>query len=312
MKSDRVLTPVSIDLDNLWAYLRTRGDPGWISFPDFLDVAIPRALDFFSELNVTATFCVVGRDAECAALQNLMGEITAAGHEIGNHSYDHRIDIHRWSKSEIRDDFDRSEAAIGAATGATPVGFRGPSFRISDEVRRELIRRDYRYDSSIFPTVVGPLARAVHFSASTLSADQKTQQKDLFGKFSDGFQPLRPHQWPSLEGTLLEIPVTTFPFLRLPVHMTYIHFIADQSETLAAHYFRLAVRTCSTRNIPFSFLLHASDFIGRNDIMCPRFLPGMKRVHEEKLKRMRATIQTLGEYFDLCSAGVFADSISVS
>ncbi len=246
MKSDRVLTPVSIDLDNLWAYLRTRGDPGWISFPDFLDVAIPRALDFFSELNVTATFCVVGRDAECAALQNLMGEITAAGHEIGNHSYDHRIDIHRWSKSEIRDDFDRSEAAIGAATGATPVGFRGPSFRISDEVRRELIRRDYRYDSSIFPTVVGPLARAVHFSASTLSADQKTQQKDLFGKFSDGFQPLRPHQWRSLEGTLLEIPVTTFPFLRLPVHMTYIHFIADQSETLAAHYFRLAVRTCST------------------------------------------------------------------
>jgi hypothetical protein len=36
----RVMKPaasISLDLDNLWSYLKTQGAPGWESFPSYLD-----------------------------------------------------------------------------------------------------------------------------------------------------------------------------------------------------------------------------------------------------------------------------------
>ena len=38
---------LSLDLDNLWTYMKTRGDKGWNEFPSYLDVVVPRALEFF-------------------------------------------------------------------------------------------------------------------------------------------------------------------------------------------------------------------------------------------------------------------------
>ena len=38
----RSLASLSLDLDNKWSYLKTHGDPGWDSFPSYLDVVVPR------------------------------------------------------------------------------------------------------------------------------------------------------------------------------------------------------------------------------------------------------------------------------
>ena len=35
---------VSIDLDNLWCYLKTQGVPGWESYPSYLDQVTPRSM----------------------------------------------------------------------------------------------------------------------------------------------------------------------------------------------------------------------------------------------------------------------------
>jgi hypothetical protein len=35
---------ISLDLDNLWSYLKTQGVSGWESFPSYLDVVVPRIL----------------------------------------------------------------------------------------------------------------------------------------------------------------------------------------------------------------------------------------------------------------------------
>ena len=31
---------ISLDLDNLWSYLKTQGAPGWESFPSYLDLVV--------------------------------------------------------------------------------------------------------------------------------------------------------------------------------------------------------------------------------------------------------------------------------
>ena len=33
---------ISLDLDNLWSYLKTQGAPGWESYPSYLDQVVPR------------------------------------------------------------------------------------------------------------------------------------------------------------------------------------------------------------------------------------------------------------------------------
>jgi hypothetical protein len=40
----RPLGGVSLDLDDLWAYLKAQGNPAWKSYPSFLDRVVPLAL----------------------------------------------------------------------------------------------------------------------------------------------------------------------------------------------------------------------------------------------------------------------------
>ena len=57
------LASISLDLDNLWSYMKTHGDPGWESFPSYLDTFIPVVLDILDDLNLKITFFIVGQDA---------------------------------------------------------------------------------------------------------------------------------------------------------------------------------------------------------------------------------------------------------
>ena len=47
---------ISLDLDNLWSYLKTQGVSGWESFPSYLDVVVPRILETLDRCNQRITF----------------------------------------------------------------------------------------------------------------------------------------------------------------------------------------------------------------------------------------------------------------
>ncbi len=63
MSSQKPLASLSLDADNKWSYLKTHGDPGWESFPSYLDVLVPRVLNFLAQRKLLITFFVVGQDA---------------------------------------------------------------------------------------------------------------------------------------------------------------------------------------------------------------------------------------------------------
>src|SRR4029077_7421594 len=172
---------LSLDLDNQWSYMKTHGDAGWETFPSYLDVVVPRALEFLKERSLNITFFIVGQDAALEKNHKALLSIADAGHEIGNHSFNHEPWLHLYSKAQLIEEFDNSEAAILAATGKHTVGFRGPGFSLSDAVIEVLGERGYEYDCSTLPTYIAPLARAYYFFKSPeMSDEEREKRKQLF------------------------------------------------------------------------------------------------------------------------------------
>src|SRR6185436_7597496 len=92
---------LSLDLDNKWSYLKTHGDRGWESRPSYLDRVVPRVLDVLDRLALRITVFVVGQDAAQECNQASLREIATAGHEIGNHSYEHEPWLHLYSPAQL-------------------------------------------------------------------------------------------------------------------------------------------------------------------------------------------------------------------
>ena len=231
--SRKPICSLSLDLDNQWSYMKIHGDQGWEEFPSYLDLVIPRALDFLQKRHLTITFFVVGQDAALPKNQAAIRSLAAAGHEIGNHSFHHESWLHLYSEAEIEQEIEQAELAIRRATGYQPTGFRGPGYSFSPSVLRVLARRGYHYDASTFPTFLGPLARAYYFMTSNLSKAERQKRKALFGGFKDGFQPLKPYQWSLGTDQLIEMPVTTLPIFKVPIHFSYLLYLSVYSPTLA-------------------------------------------------------------------------------
>jgi hypothetical protein len=290
---------LSVDLDNKWSYLKTHGDPGWDLFPTYLDVVVPRLLEAFSTRGLTVTFFLVGQDAALEQNQGAMRSIAEAGHEVGNHSFQHEPWLHLYSESEIEDELTRAEAAIARATGRHPLGFRGPGFSFSAATLRVLARRGYRYDASTFPTFLGPLARAYYFMTSKLSAEEKRQRANLFGGLSEGFRPLKPYRWTTEEGSILELPVTTMPLFKLPIHASYLLYLSTFSRTLALAYFRFALELCRWTGTAPSILLHPLDFLGGDDEPDLAFFPAMNLPGARKVAFLGEVLDILAARFDV-------------
>jgi peptidoglycan/xylan/chitin deacetylase (PgdA/CDA1 family) len=233
MNTTRPLASLSLDLDNKWSYLKTHGDPGWQSFPTYLPLVVPRFLSFLQARSLTITVFVVGQDAVLPENQAALRSIADAGHEIGNHSFHHEPWLHLYSEAEAEHELARAEESIHRATGQRPAGFRGPGYSLSPAILRILARRGYQYDASTLPTFIGPLARAYYFMTARLSAAEMRRRKILFGTVRDGLRSIKPYRWQTDAGSLLEIPVTTLPLLKAPIHFSYLLYLSLYNVALA-------------------------------------------------------------------------------
>lgn len=283
--------------------MKTHGDAGWDEFPSYLDVFSEILLDRLADHDLKITIFVVGQDAALPQNQRALRALADAGHEVGNHSFHHDPWLHRQSEERIAAEITDAERSIAAATAKTPCGFRGPGYSLNEAVLRALAGLGYLYDASTFPTIVGPLARTYYFWHSRgFSAEEREDRKELFGSLRDGRRPLRPYTW-SLEhdNALLEIPVTTMPLCRLPMHLSYLHYLMNFSSALGRAYLRSAVTLCRIHRVQPSFLLHPLDFLGCDLVPSLSFFPGMNLPTAKKLARFDWVIRYLKQHFRIVS-----------
>jgi hypothetical protein len=319
------LASLSLDLDNEWSYLKTHGDKRWESLPSYMDVLVPRVLEVLEQMKLRITFFVVGQDAALDKNREPLARLGASHHEIGSHSFRHEPWFHLYSPEEVDRELAETEEVIEAATGRHPRGFRGPGFSVSETTLRALVRRGYRYDASTLPTFIGPLARAYYFMTAKLDDAERDKRAHLFGDMRDALRPIRPYYW-QLDGgaarpaaadsdgasgsRLLEIPVTTFPGLRVPIHASYVLYLSCFSPPAASMYFKTALAACRAFGVEPSILLHPLDFLGREDVSGGlSFFPAMQLSREVKLQRIRRYLGILARHFEVVPMVEHAEAI---
>lgn len=186
-----------------------------------------RILDLLDERRVEATFFVLGWVAE--RLPGLVREIAARGHELGCHSYWHRL-IYKLTPTEFAEDTRRAKDAIEQAAGERVLGYRAPSYsvtRTSLWALEALVEAGFSYDSSIFPI-----------------------RHDVYG-IPDA--PRGPFRIRTPAGDLTEFPITTF---RMGVGPNLPVGGGGYLRLLPFWYTRLGFRRAAAERLPLIAYIH--------------------------------------------------------
>jgi polysaccharide deacetylase family protein (PEP-CTERM system associated) len=112
---------------------------------------VARILYLLDSFGVKATFFVLGWIAE--RYPGLVKKIHGRGHEVASHGYAHKL-IHHQGPDEFREDILRSKKILENIIGDKVLGYRAPSFSITDWAVEIIGEVGYKYDSSFMPASV--------------------------------------------------------------------------------------------------------------------------------------------------------------
>jgi polysaccharide deacetylase family protein (PEP-CTERM system associated) len=199
----------------------------WEQFESRVEVNTRRMLDLLDEAGATATFFALGWIAE--RHPRLLKDIAARGHELGCHSYWHRL-VHTLSRDEFADDTRLAKDRIEQAAGVRVIGYRAPTFSITKRslwALEVLAAAGFVYDSSIFPI-----------------------RHDVYG-IPDA--PRAPFRVSTPAGDLLEFPITTF---RLPGAPNLPVGGGGFLRLLPLAYTRYGLRRAAAEGLPVVLYVH--------------------------------------------------------
>ncbi|HIA03675.1 MAG TPA: hypothetical protein EYN06_02095 [Myxococcales bacterium] len=268
---------VNVDVDSLGLYYGIHGlnqVPGEAAW----ELGVPRFLDLFSHLGLRATFFVVAKDLEREIPLRVAQEVVAAGHELASHSYSHPYDLIQQSDAEIEAQIAKSEEIIGGVRGTRLVGFRAPGYNTNESVAQILVRRGYRYDSSLFPCPPYYLTRAAILGAMSLIGKQSAS---IVGDVGAAFSNPLPHIQEVGDGALLEFPISVVPGIRFPIIGTALTLLGQTG-------IRLLIP--ALRRMPFINLeFHALDLLDNDDPIHPSLI--------RRQRDLRTRVETKREIF---------------
>ncbi len=284
------LASVSVDLDEISNYFEIHGLPGPIGLAASLvyDVALARLRELAEAGGFPLTLFTIGRDVTRREAAGALREAASKGHEIANHSLDHRYDLVRLGRDEIARQISEGARVIEEATGQEPVGFRAPGYTITDEVFDVLTELGVAYDASVFPCPAYFAAKAAAIGAITLRG---RKSRSIIDTPKVLLAPTRPYRvgrpyWRRGEG-LLEIPVQVTRGLRLP-------FIGTSVTLAGPARARLLAKMCVGEPL-VNLELHGIDVLDAADgleALRPH-QPDVRVAHRRKLEALLAVVGEL-------------------
>ncbi len=219
---------ISVDLDSLPHYCRIHGlDDSLLDSRArqlVYTVALPRFIELFSKLSIPATLFVVGEDLENEAARAALKAAQSEEIEIGNHSFSHDYALASRAALTVAADLSKAHQAIAHATGAAPVGFRAPGYALSGALYQAIGTLGYQYDSSVFPAAPYYAAKALVMGALVLLRRPSGAYLDTPRVLLAPPQPYWPdptHPYRRGSGQVLELPISTAPWTRIPFIGTF-------------------------------------------------------------------------------------------
>jgi len=152
---------LTFDVDGVSSWLNR--NPDFINHPSLMSmaeygpsVATPRILDMLDAQGIKSSFYVPGYVAETHV--DLVKEIASRGHEVGHHGYMHEPPS-SLSPEEEKGVLERGISILKGITGVAPVGYRSPSWELSEHSLEFLASLGFTYDTSLMgddaPYMVG-------------------------------------------------------------------------------------------------------------------------------------------------------------
>ena len=150
IKKMSVLLTFDVDGEQLWLCR----DPENIDRPVTLSLGqygiyegMPRILKMLKKYDIKSTFFIPGAIAE--RYPELVKEVDALCHEIGNHSYSHTYPDKLPSEEAERDELVRTNEILIGLTGKKPRGYRSPAWEFSKYTIDLLKELDFKYSSNM-------------------------------------------------------------------------------------------------------------------------------------------------------------------
>ncbi|MGO1971846.1 MAG: polysaccharide deacetylase family protein [Propionibacteriaceae bacterium] len=109
------------------------------------EVGVPRIRQLLERRGLPATWFVPGHSIETFPQQ--IGEVAAAGFEIGCHGYSHENPV-AMSEQQESDVLARSVELVTELTGSSPRGFVAPWWEMGERTAQLLINHGFTYDNS--------------------------------------------------------------------------------------------------------------------------------------------------------------------
>lgn len=229
----KALCAVSIDLDEIGHYHGLHGleAPEGRAANAVYDLALPRLSSFCADLSLPVTLFAVGADMARPANAEALKAFAARGHEIGNHTLDHRYDLTRLPRAELARQIEAGAAVLEGATGQAPVGFRAPGYTVNDAVFATLRAMGARYDASVFPSWPYQVAKGLAMAAGWA---QGRQSRAIFGGLGALVAPVTPYPLAGAGRGLVEVPVQVATPLRLPFIGTTLSLLPREAAVAMA------------------------------------------------------------------------------
>lgn len=212
---------ITVDMDTLMADM-SLGDIDEIkdarirqmSYSDIL----PRILGLLSELNIKATFFIIGKDGLDQSSRKMIYEISRCGHEIANHSLLHDRGLCNFSESEFIRDVSEAEKILSDIIGKRILGFRMPGSTIDKRNLTVLEQMGYLYDSSLNSSLIYNLSKACYGIISKNGLKVPCQDFRSLYAPNEPYFPSKDNIYRSSNNNLriLEFPLTLIPWLLLP------------------------------------------------------------------------------------------------
>jgi peptidoglycan-N-acetylglucosamine deacetylase len=147
METARLTVALTIDHDAISDSVRRGDSPAKFSHGEFGPrVGAKRILALLDRRRIPATWFVPGHTL--TTFTDDTEAILAGGHELACHGWFHE-DFAELPADDQRGVLERSAAAVRAATGAAPAGFRAPYWSLGADTLSLVEAAGFRYDSSL-------------------------------------------------------------------------------------------------------------------------------------------------------------------
>lgn len=256
--STQLKAAITNDIDTLSSIYKGKGcrRTGGYDYSE-LRMGLKTFSNFLTPYGIKATLFMVGNDFLHKKNHDAICSIVENGHEIANHTMTHDQGF-RFLSPEIKgNEITRMEQICIEVTGHRPKGFRSPGWNISDDTLSILKKGGYFYDSSIFPTLLMPLFKLLHWSFTRSLKGRARTTLGLMKYMTSPIVPYRINQNSlSKRGSenFVEFPITVIPFFRLPFFATFL--LATGLKT-----FKLFYHILKSFKHPILFQFHLSDFV---------------------------------------------------